>query len=65
MKAFHDNYNLTSLIKQPTCYEKPNNPTCIDLVLYNTPSSFQSTCVTETRYYQVSFNELTVMKTSF
>ena len=62
MKAFHDNYNLTSLIKQPTCYEKPNNPTCIDLILSNTPSSFQSTCVTETRYYQVSFNDLTVMK---
>ena len=65
MKAFHDNYNLTSLINQPTCYEKPNNPTCIDLILSNTSSSFQSTCATETRYYQVLFNELTVMKKSF
>ena len=32
MKAFCDNYNLTSLIKQSTCYKNPNNPTCIDLM---------------------------------
>ena len=25
MKTFFDNYNLTSLIKQPTCYKNPNN----------------------------------------
>ena len=42
MKAFCDNYNLTSLIKQATCYINPNNPTCIDLILSNTPRSFQS-----------------------
>ena len=65
MKTLRDNYNLTSLIKQSSCYEKPNNPTSIDLILSNTPSSFQSTFVTETRYYQVSFNDLTVMKKSF
>ena len=35
MIAFCDNYNLTSLIKQPTCYKNPNNPTCIDLILSN------------------------------
>ena len=65
MKAFLDNCNLTSLIKQSSCYEKPNNPTSIDLILSNTPSNFQSTFVTETRYYQVSFSDLTVMKKSF
>ena len=48
MKAFCDNYNITSLIKQPTFYKNPNNPTCIDLILSNTPRSFQSTCVIET-----------------
>ena len=47
MKAFCDNYNLTSLIKQPACYKNPNNPTCIDLILSNTPRSFQSTGVIE------------------
>ena len=40
-----NNYNLTSLIKQPMCYKNPNNPTCIDLILSNTYRSFQSTCV--------------------
>ena len=37
VKAFCDNYNLTSLIKHPTCYK---NRTCIDLVLSNKPRSF-------------------------
>ena len=45
MKAFCDNCNLSSFIKQPTCYKNPNNPTRIDLILSNTPRSFQSTCV--------------------
>ena len=30
MKWFCENYNLKSLIKQPTCYNNPNKPTCID-----------------------------------
>ena len=33
IKGFCDNYNLTSLIKQLTCYKNPNNPTCTDLIL--------------------------------
>ena len=38
IKAFCDNYNLTSLIKQQsTCYKYPNNPTCIDLILSKLP----------------------------
>ena len=48
MKAFRDNYNLTSLIKQPTFYKNPINPTCIDLILSNTPRTFQSPCFIET-----------------
>ena len=59
MKAFCDNF-LTGLIKQPTCYKNPNNPTCIDLILSNTPRSFQSTCVIETRLSDFHF-----MKKSF
>ena len=39
MKAFCDNYNLTSLLIQHKCYKNPNNPTCIDLILSNTPRS--------------------------
>ena len=65
MKAFCDNYNLTSLIKRPTCYKNPNNPTCIDLILSNTPRSFQSTCVIETGLSDFHLMTLTVMKKSF
>ena len=36
MKALCDNYNLTSLIKQLTCYTNSNNPTFTDMVLSNT-----------------------------
>ena len=65
MKAFCDNYKLTSLIKQPTCYKNPNNPTFIDLILSNTPRSFQSTCVIEAALSDFHLMTLTVMKKSF
>ena len=64
-KAFCDNCNLTSLIKQPTCYKNPNNPTCIGLILSNTPRSFQITCVIETGRSDFHLMTLTVMKMSF
>ena len=56
IKDFCDNYSLKSLIRQPTCYKSPSNPTCIDLVLTNAPQKFQSTCVLET-WLRFSFNE--------
>ena len=65
MKAFCDNYNLTSHIKQPICYKNPNNPTCIHLILSNTPRSFKSTCVIETGLSDFHLMTLTVMKKSF
>ena len=40
IKSFCENYNLKSLIKQPTCYKSPNKPTCIDLILTNVPRIF-------------------------
>ena len=48
MKSFCENYNLKSLTKQQTCYQNPNKPTRIDLILANVPPMFQSTCVLET-----------------
>ena len=65
MKAFFNNYNLTSFIKQPTCYKNPSNPTCLDLILSNTPRSFQSTCFIETEPSYFHLMTLTVMKKSF
>ena len=48
MSIFCDTFNLTSLIKEPTCYKNPDNPSCIDLILINKPPSFQTSCGAET-----------------
>ena len=48
MKSFFESYNLTNLIKQPTCFKNSEKPNCIDLILTNSPKSFQTTCVIET-----------------
>ena len=47
MKSFSESYNLTNLIKQPTCFKNPEKPSCIDLILTNRHKSFQSTYVIE------------------
>ena len=48
MSSFCDTFDLTSLIKEPTCYKNPDNPSCIDVILTNKPLSFQNSCVAET-----------------
>ena len=58
MKSFCEFCNLTSPIKQPTCFENPKKPSCIDLIITNKPESFQSTCVIETRLSE--FHRMTV-----
>ena len=35
MKNFCDSYNLTNLIKEPTCFKSLQNPTSIDVILTN------------------------------
>ena len=65
MKSFCENYDLKSLIKQPTCYKNPDCPTCIDLILTNVPRSFQSTCVVETELSDFHLMTLTVLRKSF
>ena len=47
MSVICDTYNLKSLIREPTCYKNPENPSCIDLILTNRPCSFQNFCVFE------------------
>ena len=59
MKRFCDNYNLQSLIKQPTCTLK------IQSVLTNASGSFQSTRVLETGQSDIYLTTSTVMRKSF
>ena len=65
MKAFFESYNLSSLIKEPTCYKNPQNPSCIDLILTNSPYSFQNSCVIETGLSDFDKMTVTVTKTSY
>ena len=66
MKSFCKNYNLKSLIKQPTCYKNSNKPTCIDdLTLTNVRRMFQSTCVLETGLSDFHLMTVTVMRKTF
>ena len=65
MKSFCKNYNLKSLIKQPTCYKNPNKPKCIDLILTNVPRMFQITCVLEIDLSDFRVMTVTVMRKKF
>ena len=62
MSEFCDTYNLKSLIREPTCYKNPENPSCIDLILTNRTCSFQNSCVFETGLSDFHRMTVTVMK---
>ena len=64
MEEFFKNYNLESLIEVLTCYENPNNPSCIDLILTSSQRSFQSPCAKETGLSDFHRMTVTFMKAS-
>ena len=63
MKTFCESYTLSSLIKEPTCYNNLQNSSCIDLILTNSPYSFQNSCVIETGLSD--FQKMIVMKITY
>ena len=65
IKIFCNNYNLTSMINKPTCYENPDKPTCTDLILTNCAGYFQNSCVIETGLSDFHTMIVTVMKISY
>ena len=42
-----ESYGLRNLVKVPTCYKNPQNPSCINLILTNSPMRFQSSGLIE------------------
>ena len=49
MSEFMSVYSLRNLVKQKPCFKNPENPSCIiDLILINSPRSFQNSNVFET-----------------
>ena len=62
---FMTTYNLKSLVKQKTCFKNPDNPSCIDLILTNSPRSFQDNSVFETGLSGFQKLTTTVLKQYF
>ena len=65
MNDFCNSYGSKSLIKVPTCFKNPENPSCIDLILTNNPLSFQNSGVIETGLSDFHKMIVTVMKTTY
>ena len=65
MKEFCNNYNLTNLIKEPTCFKNPLNPSSIDLMLTNRAGRFQDSHTIETGLSDDHKMTVTVLKVFF
>ena len=65
MNEFCCVYNLSSLVKKPTCFKNPIHPSCFDLILTNKSASFQNNMVVETGLSDFHKLTITVMKCSF
>ena len=48
LNEFCEIYNLKNLVKDPSCFNNPEKPSCIDLIITNQPKSFQNTKAIET-----------------
>lgn len=65
LQLFCESYELKSLIKEPTCYKNPANPSCIDLIMTNNPLNSPNLHLIETglsEFYKIT---ITVMITIF
>ena len=65
MESFCESFRFKSLIKDPTCFKNPENPSCIDLILTNSPYSFQHSCGIETGLSDFHKMIVSVLKTTF
>ena len=65
MEEFCNNYNLTNLIKEPTCFKNPLNPSSIDLMLTNRAGRFQDSHTIETGLSDHHKMTVTVLKVLF
>ena len=65
MQEFCDMYSLVNLIKEPTCFKNPNNPSSIDVMLTNRKDSFQNSMAIETGLSDHHKMTITVLKRYF
>ena len=48
LRLFNETYNLENLIKEPTCFKNPLNPSSIDVMLTNDTNCYQNSVTLET-----------------
>ena len=65
MKLFNDTYNLENLIKEPTCFKNPLNPSSIDVMLTNDKCSYQNSVTLETGLSDHHKMTISVLKASY
>ena len=65
LDTFLYQHELKSLNKEATCYKNPNKPSCIDLILTNSPRSFFNTETYFTGLSDCHKLVLSVFKTTF
>ena len=65
LNLFLSQYDAKNLVKDKTCFKSAANPSCIDLLLTNSPKSFQNTTVFSTGLSDFHKMALTVLKTKF
>ena len=65
MDNFCGIYHLHNLIKDPTCFQNPDRPSCIDLLLTNFPKSFLKSQTLETGLSDLDKLTLIVLKISY
>ena len=61
LRYFCDLYQLKNLVREPTCFENSDNPSCIDLLLRNCSRSLQDTQVIETGFSDFLKMHLTIL----
>ena len=65
MAEFCETYNLTNLIKEPTCFKNPLNPSSIDVLLMNKGRLYKTSQIIETGLSDYHKMTGTVMKSVF
>ena len=65
LSEFLHQYEAVNIVKEKTCFKNPENPSCIDLFITNSASSFQNTSAVSTGLSDFHKMTVTVLKNTF
>ena len=65
LEDFLHEFHAKNLVKEPTCYKNPDNPSCVDLFITNRTGSFMKTTAVSTGLSDFHKMVVTVMRTTF